>query len=61
MNAAKTAIIRSKNFVVKHKTAVAVAATAAAGLALVYRNQKLFNEFLTEKGLMEEYYSNISE
>lgn len=56
MDNVKNALSKTKNFVVQHKTAIAVAATATAAVVIIRRNQKLFNEFLDEKGLMDEYY-----
>jgi hypothetical protein len=46
-----------KNFVSKHRVAVAVVATSSVFVALNLRNAKLLNEFLTEHNLVEEYYS----
>ncbi len=46
-----------KNHVVSHKAAYVAGAVAIAAVALQQRNQKLFNEFLDEKGLTEEYYT----
>lgn len=45
-----------KNFVVTNKVAIVTTATAIAAVALVVRNQKVVNEFLTEKNLIEEFY-----
>lgn len=46
-----------KNFVVDHKVAIAITITAAAGLALVARNQTITNKFLEEHDLLEEFYA----
>ncbi len=48
---------KAKNFVVRHKTGLAVAATAGICLALNRVALKQHDEFLAEKGLLEEYYT----
>lgn len=56
MNPVKKAAVSTKDFVVRHKTAVAVAATATV---LTIINQKAIgqhNEFLKEHGLYDEFY-----
>jgi hypothetical protein len=53
----KTKLIAAKNFVVENKVAITATAVAIAATALVVRNQKLVNEFLEEKGLLEEFYT----
>lgn len=53
----KKKLIASKNFVVKHKTAIAVTTTAAACLVLNHMALKQHNEFLKEKGLYDEFYT----
>lgn len=53
----KNKLIAAKNFVVENKVAIATTATAIAAVALVVRNQKLVNEFLEEKGLLDEFYA----
>lgn len=57
MDPVKNALTRTKKFVVNHKTAVAVAITATAGLVIIRRNQREFNDFLKEKDLFDEYYN----
>jgi signal transduction histidine kinase len=47
----------AKNFVVAHKTALAVTATAVTCLALNKRAMRMHDEFLKEKGLFEEFYA----
>lgn len=57
MNKIKSATTRVKNFVVRHKVAFAVTATAAAGLWLNRSALSDHDKFLEEKGLLEEFYS----
>lgn len=61
MNHAKRALSRTQKFVSDHKVAISVTATAVvtatACLALNRRNLKVMNEFLTEKGLLEEFWN----
>jgi hypothetical protein len=45
-----------KKFVIENKVAIVTTATAIAAVALVVRNQKLVNEFLTEHDLIDEFY-----
>lgn len=47
-----------KKFVVNNKIAITTTAIAIAATALVVRNQKLVNEFLTEHDLMDEFYGD---
>lgn len=47
-----------KNFVEEHKVAIAVTATSTACLALNRVALKQHDEFLKEKGLYEEFYSD---
>jgi hypothetical protein len=49
---------RVKNFVARHKTGFAVAATSIAWFGLVRANLKQYNEFLTEKGLYDEFWNS---
>jgi PHD/YefM family antitoxin component YafN of YafNO toxin-antitoxin module len=56
MDTVKNALSKTKNFVVQHRTAVAVTATATAAAVIIYRNQKQFNQFLDSKGLTDEFY-----
>ncbi len=53
----KTIPSKIKNHVSTHKAAYVAGAVAVAAIALQQRNQKVFNEFLDEKGLTEEYYT----
>lgn len=53
----KKPIVSTKNFVSKHRVGIAVIATAIPLVALQQRNLRVFNEFLKEKGLYEEYYT----
>lgn len=46
-----------RNFVVKHKTAIAVTATAVACLAVNQIVVKEHNEFLKKHDLFDEYYT----
>lgn len=57
MDPVKNALHKTKEFVTNHKTAVAVAITATAGLVIIRRNQREFNEFLDSKGLTDEFYA----
>jgi hypothetical protein len=57
MNNVKKTVVSTKNFVVRHKTAVAVATTV---LVLQACNRKALNqhdEFLKEHGLFNEFYA----
>jgi hypothetical protein len=51
----------TKNFVAKHKTALAVVATATvtltAAVALTVRNASITNEFLKKHDLYDEFYA----
>lgn len=57
MNPVKKTVVSTKNFVVRHKTAVAVAVTATVCLALNRSALNQHDEFLKEHGLFEEYYT----
>lgn len=48
---------RPRNFVRRHKVGLAVTATALACFALNQAALKQHNEFLAEKGLLDEFYS----
>lgn len=61
MNIVKTKAVAAKKFVEDHKTKIAVVATAAPLLALVVRNQKVFNEFLKENDLFDKFYDMTDE
>ncbi|MFL6416815.1 MAG: hypothetical protein ACJ74Y_14220 [Bryobacteraceae bacterium] len=51
----------TKKFVIKHKTALAVTATAALGLALNKSALKAHDDFLKEHDLYEEFYTPSDE
>lgn len=53
----KKTIIRTKNFVARHKTAIVVGGIAATVIYLQHEGIKSHNEFLKEKGLFDEYYT----
>lgn len=57
MDKIKNAASRTKKFVKDHKTALTVVATATPLVMLQLRTSREFNDFLAEKGLMDEYYS----
>lgn len=57
MNTLKNKAIATKNFVAKHRVAIAVTGTAAACLYLNRRAMSQHDEFLKEKGLYEEFYT----
>jgi hypothetical protein len=52
----KNKIRTTKNFVSKHKTALAVGATAGVCLAIHMDRVRAFNEFLTEHELFDTFY-----
>lgn len=52
----KNKVVSAKNFVKKHRVAIAVVTTTLVVGSLNVRNQKHYNEFLTEHGLLETYY-----
>lgn len=54
------ATARIKTFVSKHKTALAVAATATVAVVAHRQTVKAWDKFLTEKDLLEEFYSRNS-
>jgi general stress protein 26 len=55
------AVASTKKFVHNHKVAIAVTVTAAAGLALNKRNMNVFDDFLKEHDLYEEFYTPSDE
>lgn len=65
MNAAKKAFSRTQQFVTDHKVAIAVVTTATATSAVWYKTTagavRQFNDFLNEKGLLEEFRSTLEE
>lgn len=46
----------TKEFVERHKVALTFVATATPLIALHVRNTHMMNNFLAEKGLLDEYY-----
>lgn len=54
----KQKIVSAKNKIAQHKTKILVGAlvVTTAYAAALNRNKKLFDEFLTEKNLRDEYY-----
>lgn len=57
----ETTPTRVKNFVRRHKTAIAVTTTAALCLVLNRMALASHDEFLKEKGLYDEYYTPTDE
>lgn len=57
MNPVKKTVVSTKNFVVRHKTAVAVATTVLVLQACNRRALDQHNEFLKEHDLYEEFYT----
>lgn len=55
------AAYRTKNFIGRHKVAIAVASTATVTLWIHKGVTNQYNEFLEEKGLLEEYFNPMSE
>lgn len=55
-NKKKNPLVSAKNFVAKHRVALAITATAVTCLAVNQRALKQHNEFLKEKGLYDEFY-----
>lgn len=54
-NIAKKVVVSSKNFIVNHKTAAAVAATAIVLVSVNKQALKDHEEFLKERGLYDEF------
>lgn len=57
INATATAVIRTKKFVARHKTALAVTATAAIAVVVHTKVVGQHNDFLKEHGLYETFYT----
>lgn len=57
MNTLKQKAIATKDFIVRHKTAIAVVGTAATAVYLNRLALKQHDEFLKEKGLYDEFYA----
>ena len=53
----KNKLTSTKNFVKKHRVAIAVTGTAATCLYLNYRAMEMHNEFLKEHGLYDQFYT----
>jgi hypothetical protein len=53
----KNKLNSTKNFVKKHRVAIAISGTAATCLYLNYRAMEIHNEFLREHGLYEKFYT----
>lgn len=53
----KKQIATAKNFVSKHRVAIAVTLTAVLAVKLQMRTAREFNEFLKEHNLFDEYYA----
>jgi hypothetical protein len=55
----KQKLISTKNFVKRNERRIVYPALAVttAGTALMFRNQKCINEFLTEHNLLETFYA----
>lgn len=55
----KNAYVKTKGFVVRNKTWLAVIATflatTAMGVGINKNNMKIYDEFLMDKGLMDEF------
>jgi hypothetical protein len=54
-------VYHTKNFLGRHKVALAVASTATVTLWMHKRVVDQYNEFLDERGLLEEYWNPIDE
>jgi hypothetical protein len=57
MNNVKKTVVSTKNFVVRHKTAVAVAVTATVLTVINRKALDQHDEFLKEHGLYNEFYT----
>lgn len=53
----KTKLARTKKFVSDHRVGIAVTLTATAMLALQINRAKVWNEFLREHNLFDEFYA----
>lgn len=53
------AVVSTQEFVVRHKTKIAVAATAATCIAIHVTVIKQHNDFLKEHDLFEKYYNPL--
>ena len=57
METPETRTSRVKQFVAKHKVAITVVATSAVWIVLQRRAVREHEEFLAERGLLDEYYT----
>jgi hypothetical protein len=57
MNAVKKTAVSTKNFVVRHKTVVAVAVTATVLTAINHKALDQHNEFLKEHDLYDAFHT----
>lgn len=57
MDETETTLARVKNFVNRHRVGIAVTTTAAICLVLNRVALKQHDEFLAEKGLLDEFYT----
>jgi hypothetical protein len=53
----KNKLTSTKNFVKKHRVAIAITGTVATCLYLNYRAMEMHNEFLKEHGLYDQFYT----
>jgi len=53
----KNKLISTKNFVKKHRIALAVTGTTGVCLYMNYRTIKIYDEFLKEHGLADQFYA----
>lgn len=53
----KSKFVTTKNFVSRHRVAIAVTLTAALAVKLQMRNAQEWNEFLKEHNLFDEFYA----
>lgn len=53
----KNALVATKNFVVKHKTTLAVATVATTVICLQGKGLSEMNKFLKQEGLFDKYYA----
>lgn len=57
MNKLRTKAVSTKNFVSRHRVAIAVTATSIVWIYVNRSAMQQHNEFLKEKGLYEEFYT----
>jgi hypothetical protein len=61
MSTLKNKVTSTKNFVSKHRVAIAVTLTAALAVKWQMNTAAQFNEFLKEHNLFDEYYAMTEE